>query len=244
MKEAFEEQRLLLVKVLNEVNGKLNKEEEMNKRTMALFSNEIQNINEKVDTKIKSFENDFSKICKRQSDIIDKGLVNQYNKVVLNTLSFKEFISLDDELKEHIIKELIKYSVGENYLENIEKYNSISPFFCKLFDQFRPENENVKIFELIKNIFAYQGKFTVGAMSILFLYKKGLLDKYLSICFESFDAILNVFDEILFDFEYPCIEFEGIMKMILDFKNKFKSNSGKIIISLGINNNDFFEKKI
>lgn len=57
---------------------------------------------------MKSIEDKFTSICKKQEEIIDNGVFVKYNKMILNSITVVQFIEFDNDLKEHFLNELAK----------------------------------------------------------------------------------------------------------------------------------------
>lgn len=93
-----------------------------NKEMMNKFLDEINQIKNNVDKKVQEMEGKFDKICKRQEEIIDKGIANKYHQIILNTNTVGQFIKFDDILKEHFIMEVFKNLNSQNNVNKIILY--------------------------------------------------------------------------------------------------------------------------
>lgn len=187
---------------------------------MKNFLEEMNKIKCEVDKKLQKMENQFGEICKRQEEIIDKGIANKYHRIILNTITVGQFIKFDDNLKEHIIMELLKNTTNQ---KNINK----AILYIKLNDlDYLSIDKKLPIIQFIK-VDTRNMKITND--KIEYFYENGLLKDCLNYPYKN---------SITFELSYPCKNFQEIMKAIRD-----KKNSNKMIISLTINQKEYFKHK-
>lgn len=229
MKEAFEQQRLELIQLKTEEKKWQEKEQEKGQIRIQIFLNEINKIKSDVDKKMKSIEDKFTSICKKQEEIIDSGAIAKYNQMILDTITIGQFVKFDDDLKEHFLNEVTKKLRKEIAKDKLE--NKILFFELALNDKFLNENVNSPVIQFIRDNNQQIEQITVKQYKLESIYSKGTLSSFLDNC-------IAYFDDILIEVNYPCNH--NIIKIVGDYCTK---NSNKIKISLSINNADYFKQK-
>ena len=73
-----------------------------------MFLTNVDKIKDDVDKKMKSIEDKFERICKKQEQFIDNGVVKKYHQMILNAITVSQFNQFDDQLKDHFIFEFFK----------------------------------------------------------------------------------------------------------------------------------------
>ncbi|KAK8841507.1 hypothetical protein M9Y10_027126 [Tritrichomonas musculus] len=224
MQETFKEQLAELKEMKKQEEDKQKQNEIDNKKRIENFSSYVEKIKNGFDEKIISIQDQFKQICKKQEEFIDDAAVKKYHQMILETITYGQFSKFDDKLKYHFLIELFK---NENKQVNQEFINIIKI----ILDNFLvPEsNDNIQMIQIFKG----NPNIKITYNKIEDLYQKGQLDSCLTNC-------VNLSNDILVEIEYPCNNFEQIIKIISDIKSQ---NEQKMKVSITINDESFFKHK-
>ena len=218
IQETFKEQLTELKKMKKQEEEKQKQNEIDSLKRIENFSSDVDEIKKGFNDKIKSTQDQFQQICKKQEEFMDNAAIKKYHQMILETITFGQFRKFDDKLRDHFISELIK---------------NVNNLHIKLILDNISTKDSIQIIQLFKGDIKDQIKIKITNDKIENLYEKDQLISCITKC-------LNITNDLIAEIEYPCNKFEQIMKIISDIKTQ---NDQKMKVSITIKDKNYFEQK-